>query len=59
MDSELKYDFMDELDACIEKALELKSQEPKSEETRYWAVVYTDLEKVKGYVGFYLLKGDS
>lgn len=46
--------FVDLLKTLLEQAKEMKSQEPKSEKTRHWAVVYTELEKVSAYVQTYL-----
>lgn len=51
--------FIDHLKTLLEQAKEMKSQEPKSEKTRYWAVVYTDLEKILPYAEKHLLKGDT
>lgn len=51
--------FVDHLKTLLEQAKEMKSQEPKNEVTRYWAVVYTDLEKIQAYVDFHIVKGDS
>lgn len=48
------YNFVVELEELLEKAKEKKEQEPKSEKTRYWAVVYTDLEKTLAYAKTYL-----
>lgn len=47
--------FVGLLESLLEKAQEQKSQEPKSDKTRHWAVVYTELEKVLAYVKTYLL----
>lgn len=51
--------FVDHLKTLLEQAKEMKSQEPKNDATRYWAVVYTDLEKVLAYVEYHIVKGDS
>lgn len=51
--------FVENLELLLEQANKMKSQEPKSAETRYWAVVYTDLEKIQAYVQAYIVKGDS
>lgn len=51
--------FADLLKTLLEQAKEMKSQEPKGEKTRHWAVVYTELEKVNAYVNTYIVKGDS
>lgn len=45
------------LENLLSQAKTLKEQEPKSEQTRHWAVVYTELEKTLAYVKTYL--GDS
>lgn len=42
------------LKALLAEANKRKWKEPKSTETRYWAVVYTDLEKVLAYVNTYI-----
>lgn len=46
--------FIDLLKTLLEQAKEMKSQEPKNDKTRHWAVVYTELEKVSAYVQTYL-----
>lgn len=51
--------FVDHLKTLLEQAEEMKKQEPKSNVTRYWAVVYTDLEKVLAYVETFIVKGGS
>lgn len=42
------------LKALLREANKRKGKEPKSVETRYWAVVATDLEKVLAYVNTYI-----
>lgn len=42
--------FVEKLEALLRIANVQKIQEPKTEETRYWAVVYTELEKIFAYV---------
>lgn len=49
--------FIDLLKTLLEQAKNQKNEEPKSEQTRHWAVVYTELEKTLAYVKTYL--GDS
>lgn len=49
--------FVDHLKTLLEQAEKMKSQEPKSAATRYWAVVYTDLEKVLAYTETFIAKG--
>ena len=51
--------FVDHLKLLLEKANEQKNQEPKNAKTRYWAVVYTDLEKVLAYVETFISEGGS
>lgn len=46
--------FLENLKTLLAQAAEQKSQEPKSDKTRYWAVVYTELEKVYAYSKTYL-----
>lgn len=46
--------FVDHLETLLEQAKEMKLQEPKNDTTRYWAVVYTDLEKIMAYVNTYI-----
>lgn len=46
--------FIENLKTLLAQAAEQKNQEPKSEKTRYWAVVYTELEKVYAYAQAYL-----
>ena len=46
--------FVTNLETLLEQAKQMKNAEPKSEKTRYWAVVYTDLEKTLAYVKTYL-----
>lgn len=48
--------FVDLLKILLEKARERKSQEPKSDSTRHWAIVHTDLEKVLAYTKTYIVK---
>lgn len=47
--------FVTNLEALLQQAKEQKEQEPKSEKTRYWAVVYTELEKTLAYAKTYLV----
>ena len=47
--------FVDHLSSLLEKAKEEKEKQPKDEKTRYWAVVYTDLEKTLAYAKTFLL----
>lgn len=42
------------LKTLLAEANKRKGKEPKSEATRYWAVVATDLEKVLAYVNTYI-----
>lgn len=51
--------FVDLLKILLEKAKEQKSQEPKNDTTRHWAIVHTDLEKVLAYTQTYISKGNS
>ena len=46
--------FVDHLKTLLEQAKNMKNEEPKSDKTRHWAVVYTELEKVSAYVNTYL-----
>lgn len=46
--------FLQNLENLLEQAKQMKSQEPKSDQTRHWAVVYTDLEKVSAYAKTFL-----
>ena len=46
--------FVTNLEMLLEQAKEQKNAEPKSDKTRYWAVVYTDLEKTLAYVKTFL-----
>lgn len=46
--------FKEKLQKLLEEAKEKKNTEPKSDETRHWAVVYTEIEKLIGYVQTYL-----
>jgi hypothetical protein len=46
--------FVDHLKTLLEQAEQMKNEQPKSGKTRYWAVVYTDLEKILAYVEFNL-----
>ena len=48
------YDFGGVLKSLLGDAKRRKETEPKSEETRHWAVVYTELEKVQAYYQSYL-----
>lgn len=48
------YDFVGKLEKLLENAKRRKEAQPKTEETRHWAVVYTELEKVSAYVNTYL-----
>lgn len=48
--------FLDNLKMLMEQAKEQKEQEPKSDKTRIWAVIYTDLEKTLAYAQTYLTK---
>ena len=48
--------FVDNLETLMNQAKEQKEQEPKSDKTRYWAVVYTELEKTLAYVKTYIAK---
>jgi hypothetical protein len=45
----LTKNFLAELSNLMKTAEENKNKEPKSEKTRFWAVVYTDLEKTLAY----------
>lgn len=47
-------DFIAALEELLEEAGLKKEQEPKTRETRHWAVVYTELEKVLAYTLFRL-----
>ena len=47
--------FVTNLETLLQQAKEQKEQEPKSEKTRYWAVVYTELEKTLAYAKTYLV----
>lgn len=50
----IKKNFQDELKNLLGKAKARKNAELKNDETRHWAVVYTELEKVSAYVNTYL-----
>jgi len=45
----LTKNFLAELSNLMKTAEENKNKEPKSAKTRFWAVVYTDLEKTLAY----------
>lgn len=47
-------DFVGRLQGLLETARARKAAEPKSEQTRHWAVVYTQLESTIAYVKTYL-----
>lgn len=49
-----KKNFQDKLRDLLGEAKEKKSAEPKSDETRHWAVVYTEIEKLLAYAKTYL-----
>lgn len=49
----VKNQFFNNLKAALDEA-RLKKNTERSEETRHWAVVYTELEKVSAYVNTYL-----
>jgi hypothetical protein len=49
-----KKNFQDKLNDLLGEAKDRKNAEPKTDETRYWAVVYTELEKVSAYTKTYL-----
>jgi negative regulator of genetic competence, sporulation and motility len=51
--------FIDHIKTLLEQAEQQKNEQPKSDKTRYWAVVYTDLEKVLAYVETYIAKGET
>lgn len=46
--------FAQTVENILQYANEQKSREPKTADTRNWAVVATDLEKVLAYVNTYL-----
>ncbi len=50
----VKNQFFNNLSLLLKEAEVKKNAEPKSSETRYWAVVYTELEKVSAYAKTYL-----
>ena len=46
--------FRGRLNNLLAGAEEKKSSEPRSDATRHWAVVYTELEKISAYLKTYL-----
>lgn len=46
--------FRGRLNNLLAGAEENKNSEPKSNQTRHWAVVYTELEKISAYLKTYL-----
>lgn len=42
--------FLFGLKSLMGTAKKNKDKQPKTEKTRYWAVIYTDLEKILAYV---------
>lgn len=52
--SDVVKDFIDDLESLLDEAQDQKNVEPKSDMTRYWAVIYTDLEKIFAYAVAYL-----
>lgn len=52
------YDFVVNLDNMLQQAKERKQDDGASGDyKRRWAIIYTDLEKVKAYLVQYLLGG--
>lgn len=50
-----KDEFQENLDNLLIQAGKNKTEdEASSDDRRRWAIVYTELEKVKAYVAFYL-----
>lgn len=50
----MDFDFVGGLEALLADAKARKNAPEKNDETRYWAVVYTELEKLLAYVKTYL-----
>lgn len=60
MDNEvdMPVDYLGTLDVLLQRAYKNKTDDGlSSENKRRWAIVYTDLEKVKAYLIQYLLDG--
>lgn len=50
----IKKAFVKKLENLLGQAGEQKDKQPKNEQTRYWAVVYTQLENTLAYAKTYL-----
>jgi hypothetical protein len=46
--------FVEDLALLLEEANENKNAQPRSDSTRHWAVIYTELEKLLAYTKTYL-----
>lgn len=50
----IKKNFQDKLESLLRDSEKMKSAQPRTDATRHWAVVYTDLEKISAYLKTYL-----
>lgn len=52
--------FVDKLSELLQEAHERKTDTTDAQtNTRRWAIVYTDLEKIKAYVSYFLVEEED